>query len=65
MERLIRYGKPCMTNLPPDLGMEIFTQIMNSPRPDLEKMRAESARLLKAMLEDREREERENAKSSS
>ena len=65
MERPIRYGKPCMTNLPPDLGKEIFRQIRSSPRPDLEKMRAESARLLKAMLEDREREERENAKSSS
>ncbi len=62
MERPIRYGKPCMTNLPPDLGVEIFKQIMNSPRPDREKMRAESARLVKEMLEDREREALENAK---
>ena len=61
MERQIRYGKPCMTNLPPDLGVEIFKQIMNSPRPDREKMRAESARLVKVMLEDRKHEGCENA----
>ena len=59
MERPIRYGKPCMTNLPPDLGMEIFTQIMNSPRPDLEKMNAECDRLLKKFTAIREREEAE------
>ena len=63
MERPIRYGKPCMTNLPPDLGMEIFTQIMKSPRPDREKRRAESKRLLAQMLKVREREEAEKIAS--
>lgn len=57
MERQIRYGKPCMTNLPPELGVRIFKQILNSPRPDREKRRAESKRLLAEMIKVREREE--------
>ena len=28
------YGKPCMTNLPLDIGIPIFEQILNSPKPD-------------------------------
>lgn len=34
MARAKRYGKPNMTNLPPDLGRRIFDTIMNTPRPD-------------------------------
>ena len=56
MERPTRYRKPCMTNLPPDLGRAIFEQIRNTPAPDVEKMQAESARLVREMLQDRERE---------
>ncbi len=59
MERPIRYGKPCMTNLPPELGVAIFKQIMNSPRPDVEKMEAECDRLIEKFVAIREREEAE------
>ena len=34
----IRYGKPCMTNLPPELGREIFRQILASEPLDRRKM---------------------------
>ena len=59
MERQIRYGKPRMTNLPPELGAAIFKQILNSPRPDVEKMEAECDRLIEKFLKIREREETE------
>ena len=59
MERPIRYGKPCMTNLPPELGVRIFKQILNSPRPDVEKMEAECDRLIEKFVAIREREEAE------
>lgn len=53
----VRYGKPNMTNLPSELGIAIFTQILNSPKPDREKMRAESKALEKKMLEARLKED--------
>lgn len=56
MEEYIRYQKPCMTNLPHDLGIAIFKQILNSPAPDREKMREESRRLIKENVKVRERE---------
>lgn len=34
IEKTKRYGKPCMTNLPADLGKSIFSTIMNTPLPD-------------------------------
>ena len=34
------YGKPIMTNLPPDLGKSIFEQILNSKPMSEEKRRA-------------------------
>jgi len=45
-----------MTNLPQDLGVAIFRQIMNSPVPDREKMRSESQRLVRENVKVRERE---------
>ena len=48
-----RYGQPCMTNIPGELGREIFRQILNSPKPDDEAMRAEAVRLEKEMLKTR------------
>ena len=56
MDELFRYKKPSMTNLPRDLGVAIFKQILNSPAPDREKMRAESRRLVKENVKVRERE---------
>ena len=52
-----RYAKPSMTNLPKDLGKSIFRQIMNTPKPDRERMRAESAELLRQMVKERDRED--------
>ena len=45
-----RYGQPCMTNLPTELGREIFRQILNSPKPDDEAMKAEAERLEMEMI---------------
>ena len=45
-----RYGEPCMTNLPTELGREIFRQILNSPKPDDEAMKAEAERLEMEMI---------------
>ena len=45
-----RFGQPCMTNLLTELVREIFRQILNSPKPDDEAMRAEAVRLEKEML---------------
>ncbi len=56
MAEVSRFGKPNMTNLPPDLGMAIFRQIMTSPAPDREKMRRESQRLVRENLKVRKRE---------
>ena len=53
----MRYAKPRMTNLPPDLGMAIFRQILNTPAPDRAKMRAKSQRLVQEMVKARERED--------
>ncbi len=56
MAEVSRYNKPSMTNLPRDLGVAIFKQILNSPAPDREKMRTESRRLVKENVKVREKE---------
>ena len=45
-----RFGKPNMSNLPYDLGVAIFKQILSTPVPDRDKMHAEARRLEKEML---------------
>ena len=40
----IRYGKPCMTNLPPELGRMIIDAIRNPPPFDRTKLKREYAR---------------------
>ena len=45
-----RYGKPCMTNLPPELGRAIFNQILNSPKPDYDAMEKKARALEKEMI---------------
>ena len=52
----MRFKKPSMTNLPKELGISIFRQIMNSPAPDREKMRAESRRLTEENMKVRKKE---------
>ena len=39
-----RYGRPCMTDLPPDLGRSIIETIINTPPPDRTIMEREAAR---------------------
>ena len=53
----IRYGKPCMTNLPADLGRKIFDEILSSPLPDLSKIKIENEILVKNMVAERDRED--------
>ncbi len=43
--RPIRYGKPCMTNLPPKLGRRIFKAILNTPPFDYTELDRQCARL--------------------
>ncbi|MBQ7068814.1 MAG: DUF4160 domain-containing protein [Synergistaceae bacterium] len=52
-----KYGRPCMTDLPPELGRAIITQMLNTPPVDWEKMKAESARLSAEFLKMRQEEE--------
>ena len=52
-----KYGKPSMTNLPSEIGVGIFRQIMNTPKPDYDKMREEAARLEREMVKVRETED--------
>ena len=42
--RPIRYGKPCRTDLPPELGRMIIDAILNPPPADHTKLKRESAR---------------------
>ncbi len=56
MSDTIRYVKPSITNLPPELGAAIFKQILSTPVPDREKLRAKSNKILAEMVALRERE---------
>lgn len=56
MADILEYTKPNMTNIPKELGVAIFKQIMGSTVPDREKMRSESQRLVKENVEVRKTE---------
>ena len=47
--KIIRYGKPCMTNLPPRLGRQIFTEILSAKPFDNSKLLAKNKRLVKKL----------------
>ena len=51
-----RYGQPCMTNLPTELGGAIFKQILNTPKPDYDAMEKKARALEAEMLKVREQE---------
>lgn len=51
-----RYAKPNMTDLPTELGRGIFHQILNTPKPDDEKMDEEARVLEKEMVKIRKKE---------
>ncbi len=57
MADTVRYGKPCMTNLPPDLWESIINQMLNSPKPDEDALEARVRKLEKKMLEARKRKD--------
>ena len=42
----IRYGKPCMTNLPPRLGRQIFREILSAKPVDNSQLEEENRRVL-------------------
>ena len=46
-----------MTNLPTELGVGIFKQILNTPKPDYAKMQEEAVRLEREMVKVREKED--------
>ena len=52
-----RFGKPNMTNLPPELGRAIISQIMSTPKPDYAKMQAEAEKLEREILKAREKKD--------
>ncbi len=56
MAESTRYAKPCMTNLPPELGRAIFKQMLNSPKPDEDEIEAKVRKLEKQMIAARERD---------
>ena len=51
-----RYGKPNMTNLPSDLGIAIFKEILETPKLDYLKLQEDTARLEREMIEIRKSE---------
>ncbi|MBR5178621.1 MAG: hypothetical protein IKW90_07490 [Lachnospiraceae bacterium] len=53
-----QYSKPNMTNLPRELGEQIFAEIQNSTKPDRKKMHEISMQLEEEMMLEREREKR-------
>lgn len=55
MMNAVRYGKPSMTDLPAELGVRIFKQILSTPPIDYDQMKKRSDELLKQMTEDMKR----------
>ena len=48
-----KYGKPNMTNMPKEIGIKIFKEILNSPIPDRKKLMEEADELEKKMKDER------------
>ena len=48
-----RYPKPCMTNMPRDVGTQIFTEILSSSPPNPVKMKMELDEFEKRIVEHR------------
>ena len=47
----IRYGRPCMQGLPPELGRRIINTILNSPPSDDTILKRECARAKRRLAE--------------
>lgn len=59
------YGKPCMSNLPPELGRRVIHHITDSELPDRELLRRKSSELLNEMIAERKRENARNRGQST
>ena len=55
-----RYPKPCMTNMPCDLGLQIFKEILSSSPPDPVKIKLELDEFEMRIVEERRRLNSEN-----
>ena len=64
MAEYIGYGKPCMTNLPHDLGAAIFKQILNTPKPVDKKLHEEAQRIGKEIVRLRQEEDEQRINSN-
>ncbi|MBQ9367486.1 MAG: hypothetical protein IJT83_06875 [Victivallales bacterium] len=60
-DKPIRYGRPCMTDLPPGLGRMIIHTIMTSPPADLTILKRETARAERRLNEIAKEYERDAA----
>ncbi len=49
MAQAVRFGKPCMTNLPGELGRKIIGEIMSAVPPDDLELREESQKLMEKL----------------
>lgn len=47
------YGKPCMSNLPPDLGRRVIQCIEDSKVPDVDALKQKGSKYLSAMAVER------------
>ena len=50
-----RYPKPCMTNMPRDVGLQVFKEILSSSPPDPVKMKRELDEFERRIEEERRR----------
>ena len=58
----IRYGKPCMTNLPPKLGRQIIREILFAKPSDISSLEEENRRVLSKLAVRIEKMKRQTAK---
>ncbi len=56
----IRYGKPCMAGLPPELGRQIFREILSSKPFDDRKLQSSNRRILARLAKRIEQMEENN-----
>lgn len=60
MTSLQQYPKPCMTNMPRDIGLQVFKEILSSSPPDPVKMKNELDEFERRIVEERRRLNSEN-----
>jgi len=53
-ESVRRYIKPCMTNIPGELGKQVISTIINTPLPDFTEVDKEISEMKKKLLAEME-----------